>query len=63
MKTVTLTKKEVETILECLNNHNLCRAGCPMDYKTNMCLKMNDKGEWRCKFMRIIYSIEKKLEG
>ena len=60
MKTITLTKSEIETLTEYLWC-NPCSARCFYDYKIIDCDSTTKDGEYSCKFMRDTYSILEKL--
>lgn len=61
MKTITLTKSEIETLSEYLFNTNPCRAECVRDYKRLKCYDTKPDGTYRCTFMRDTENICKKL--
>lgn len=61
MKAVKLTRYETQVIMDALNVHDICRCHCYCDYKTDMCNKYDDDGNYRCKLKKTISSIEEKL--
>ena len=61
MKTVKLTEWEQRVILASLNEYQICRACCFMDYKQDLCHKYKPDGTPRCKLKQAIESIEFKL--
>lgn len=61
MKTVKLTKSEIETLSDYLFSCNPCRSGCRRDYKRIDCLDTKPDGTYKCTLMRDVASIEKKL--
>ena len=63
MKTVKLSKSEIDVILDCITYNNLCLMECHCGYKGNMCNKKNANGEYRCKLKQTIKSINDKLKG
>lgn len=62
MKTITLTKSEIETLQLYLST-NICSVGCPYNYTRIRCDDIAEDGTYRCKLMRDILSIEGKLRG
>ena len=60
MKTITLTKSEIETLYDYLWC-NPCSAKCICDYKKINCDDTKD-GKYRCRLQRDTVSIMKKLE-
>ena len=62
MKTVKLRKSEIDTILDCIDDNNLCMVHCYCGYKSSMCNKMKD-GVHRCELKRTIQQIKEKLKG
>ena len=60
MKTITLTKSEIETLYDYLWC-NPCSAGCICDYTRIKCEDEKD-GKYRCRLKRDTESIMKKLE-
>lgn len=62
MKTVKLTTFECDAILSSLSEYQICRSTCFCNYKTDMCDKVDEDGNYRCKLKRAIQSIEEKLE-
>lgn len=61
MKTVKLSEWEQRVILAGLNEYQICRAHCFMDYKSDLCHKYKEDGTPRCKLKQAIDSIEDKL--
>lgn len=62
MKTITLTKEEIEILkiyLEC----NPCEVNCVFNYKTDMCNLFNYSGNPLCKLLANKETILEKLEG
>ena len=61
MKTITLTKSEIETLKDYLLC-NLCSSSCFYNYKRIDCDSVTKDGEFRCKLKRDTYSIWAKLD-
>lgn len=62
---IDLTLNEARVIQDALDVTSLCRAYCYMEYKSNdenLCFRLDKDGNWRCKLMREINSINGKLE-
>lgn len=62
---IDLTLNEARVVQDALNATSLCASGCYMDYKSddeNLCYKLNKDGNYRCKLMREINSINSKIE-
>lgn len=62
MKTVKLSKYEIDVILACLNEKYICSATCYCEYKTDMCDKLTENGKFRCKLQQTIQELEDKLQ-
>lgn len=63
---IDLTLNEARVIQDVLDATSLCRSGCYMDYKNgdkDLCFSLDKDGNWRCKLMREIDSINGKLEN
>jgi hypothetical protein len=60
MKTVTLTKAECDIILS-LHESMFCHSGCLMEYERIDCDDIKENGEYRCKFARDLYNLQKKV--
>lgn len=60
MKTITLTKSEIET-LETYFWCNPCEVGCIKGYDRIDCHDLRKDGTYRCELMRDMESIRKKL--
>lgn len=62
---IDLTLNEARVIQDALDATSLCRSGCYMGYKSkdkDLCFKLNKSGNYRCKLMREIDSINCKIE-
>lgn len=62
---IDLTLNEARVIQDALDAASLCRSGCYMGYKSddeNLCYKLDKNGNYRCKLMREIDSINSKIE-
>lgn len=62
---IDLTLNEARVIQDALDATSLCRSGCYMGYKSgdkDLCFKLDKDGDWFCKLMRKIDSINSKLE-
>lgn len=62
---IDLTLNEARVIQDALDAISLCRSGCYMGYKSgdkDLCFKLSKDGDWFCKLMREIDSINGKLE-
>lgn len=62
---IELTLNEARVIQDALDVTSLCRSGCYMGYKSgnkDLCFKLGKDGDWFCKLMREIDSINGKLE-
>ena len=62
---IELTLNEARVIQDALDVKILCRSGCYMGYKSvikDLCFKLGKDGDWFCKLMREIDSINGKLE-
>lgn len=60
VKTVTLTKSEIETI-EVYLWSNPCTAGCVYGYKRISCEDVDKNGNYKCKLRRDTLNLMKKL--
>ena len=60
MKTITLTKSEIETLYDYLWC-NPCRSGCVCEYKRVDCDAMRADEEYKCRLKRDTESIIEKL--
>ena len=63
---IELTLNEARVIQDALDATSLCRSGCYMGYKNggkDLCFSFDKDGNWRCKLMREIDSINGKLEN
>ena len=75
MKTVTLTKDEIDAILMGLNVYDICRSGCRYDYRwthfkkyggdeyVGNCFALDKDGRYKCRLLKSIDSVVEKLEG
>ena len=61
MKTITLTKSEIETLYNYLWC-NPCSGSCVCEYKRISCDDTRDDGEYKCRLQRDTQSILRKLE-
>lgn len=61
MKTVTLTKSEIDTLSDYLFACNPCASHCVREYKNLKCYDTKSDGTYRCTFMRDTENICKKL--
>ena len=61
MKTITLTKSEIETLYDYLWC-NPCSSGCVCEYKRVDCYGVRKDGEYKCRLQRDTESIMSKLE-
>lgn len=61
MKTITLTKDEIETLYDYLWC-NPCNSGCVHGYTRINCDDLTGTGEFRCKLRRNLMNILRKLE-
>ena len=61
MKTVKLTDYECQVIIENLSEYDICAVDCYCGYKTDMCNKLDEEGDYRCKLIAAIGSIKRKL--
>ena len=61
MKTVKLTKSEIETLGDYLLICDPCESTCIRCYKRIGCLDTKPDGTYKCRLMRDVASIEKKL--
>lgn len=60
-KTITFTDEELNILRSV--NFNMCLAtDCYLANSKHVCSDMNKKGEYFCKYVEIVRSIEKKLE-
>lgn len=62
---IDLTLNEARVIQDALDATSLCRSGCYIGYKSggkDLCFRLDKDGNWRCKLMREIDSINSKLE-
>lgn len=62
---IDLTPNEARVIQDALDATSLCRSGCYMGYKSgdkDLCFRLDKDGDWHCKLMREIDSINGKLE-
>ena len=66
---ITIAKIVVRSLIgenqDALDATSLCCSGCYMDYKSgdeNLCFKLDKDGNYRCKLMREIDSINGKIE-
>lgn len=62
---IDLTLNEVRVIKDALDATSLCRAVCYMGYKNgdeDLCFRLDKDGNYRCKLMREIDSINNKIE-
>lgn len=62
---IDLTLNEARVVQDALDVTSLCRAYCYMGYKSDdedLCFKIDKDGNWRCKLMREIDSINGKIE-
>ena len=62
---IDLTLNEARVIQDALDATSLCRSGCYMGYKSgdkDLCLMLDKDGDWFCKLMREIDSINSKIE-
>lgn len=62
---IDFTFNELRVIRDALDVTSLCRSGCYMDYKSgdkDLCFKLGKDGDWFCKLMREIDSINNKIE-
>lgn len=60
MKTVNLTKAEIDVILT-LSEKDICVTTCYCGYKTNMCDRLAKDGSPKCGLKKTIESIRDKL--
>lgn len=60
-KTITFTDEELN-ILRSVNFNECLAADCYLANSKHDCFDMNKKGEYFCKYIKIVRSIEKKLE-
>ena len=63
MKTIKLSKFEEQVVIDCLDFHKLCEAGCYCEYKAveNFCNIIDEEGNYKCKFQQAIKTIQDKL--
>lgn len=62
---IDLTLNEARVIQDSLDVTSLCRSRCYMGYKSgdkDLCFKLGKDGDWFCKLMREIDSINNKIE-
>ena len=62
---IDLTLNEARVIQDALDATSLCSSTCYMGYKGNdedLCFKLRKDGNWFCKLMREIDSINGKIE-
>lgn len=62
---IELTLNEARVIQDALDATSLCRSGCYMGYKSDdkdLCFKLDKDGNYRCKLIREIDSINDKIE-
>lgn len=62
---IDLTLNEARVIQDALDATSLCRSGCYMGYRSgdkDLCFRLDKDGDWCCKLMREIDSINGKLE-
>ena len=62
---IDLTLNEARVIQDALDVTRLCRSGCYMGYKSgdkDLCFRLDKDGNWYCKLMQEIDSINGKLE-
>ena len=62
---IDLTLNEARVIQDALDATSLCWSGCYMGYKSgdkNLCFRLDKDGDWFCKMMREIDSINNKIE-
>lgn len=63
---IDLTLNEARVIQDALDATSLCRAVCYMGYKNgdeDLCFRLDIDGNYRCKLMREIDSINGKMDG
>ena len=62
---IDLTLNEARVIQDALDVTSLCRSGCYMGYRCDdkdLCFKLGKDGNYFCKLMREIDSINSKIE-
>ncbi len=62
---IDLTLNEARVIQDALDATSLCRSVCYMGYKSgdeDLCFRLDKDGDWFCKLMREIDSINSKIE-
>lgn len=62
---IDLTLNEARVIQDALDATSLCRSGCYMGYKSgdkDLRFRLDKDGDWYCKLMREIDSINGKIE-
>lgn len=62
---IDLTLNEARVIQDALDATSLCRSGCYIGYKSDdedLCFKLDKDGNYCCKLMREIDSINNKIE-
>ena len=63
---IDLTLNEARVIQDALDATSLCRSGCYIGYKSDdedLCFRLDKNGNYRCRLMREIDSINGKIEN
>lgn len=62
---IDFTFDELRVIQDALDASSICRSGCYMNYKSgdkDLCFGLNKNGEYACKLIRNIDSINSKID-
>ncbi len=59
---IDLNLNEARVIQDALDATSLCRSGCYKSGDKDLCFRLDKDGDWFCKLMREIDSINSKIE-